>query len=218
MLERISRRELFDLAVAWVAISIAFAIIFAKGNSNEFFVTTNLTTFLLYLGISLVTVGIGFILHEMAHKFTAIRYGFHSEFRKNDIMLVIAILLAALVGFVFAAPGATLIYGQTTREQNGKISAMGPLTNLLLCIPFAAILYGSQVIGGDSGNILSIIGFIGLSVNAMIAAFNMLPVSVLDGKKVLAWNAGVFLVLLVASFGLLIALYYPALLPVTLLP
>ena len=28
------------------------------------------------------------------------------------------------------------------------------------------------------------IGMIGLQVNAMIAAFNMLPVSVLDGKKV----------------------------------
>ena len=44
---------------------------------------------------------------------------------------------------------------------------------------------------------------IGLQVNAMIAAFNMLPVSVLDGKKVWAWNKGVFLVLIIAAFGAL---------------
>ncbi len=213
MFERISRRELFDLIVAWLAISIAFAIIFAKGGSGELFVQTSLVTFLLFLGISLVTVGIGFILHEMAHKFTAIHYGYHSEFRKNDVMLVIAILLAALVGFVFAAPGATLIFGQTTREQNGKISAMGPLTNLILCIPFGAMVIGAQTLGGAGfGSILATIGFVGLNVNAMIAAFNMLPISILDGKKVLSWNIGVFLILIVASFGLLIALYYPALL------
>ena len=31
MLERISRREEFDLLVAWIAISVAFAIIFLRG-------------------------------------------------------------------------------------------------------------------------------------------------------------------------------------------
>ena len=212
MLERISKRELFDLTVAWLAISIAFAIIFAKGGSGELFVQTSLVTFLMFLGISLVTVGIGFILHEMAHKFTAIHYGYHSEFRKNDVMLVIAILLAALVGFVFAAPGATLIYGQTTREQSGKISAMGPLTNLILCIPFAAIFLGSRLIGGaEFGQVLALVGFVGLNVNAMIAAFNMLPISVLDGKKVLSWNAGIFAILIIAAFGILLGLYYPSL-------
>jgi Zn-dependent protease len=35
----------------------------------------------------------------------------------------------------------------------------------------------------------------------MIAAFNMLPVSVLDGRKVLAWNPAVFAVLILAAFG-----------------
>jgi Zn-dependent protease len=53
------------------------------------------------------------------------------------------------------------------------------------------------------------IGMIGLQVNAMIAAFNMLPVSVLDGKKVFAWNKGVFLVLIIAAFGALLASFSP---------
>ena len=139
MLERISRREEFDLFIAWIAISLAFAIIFLRGSGRADPVIA-----LIFLGISLFTVGIGFILHEMAHKFTAIKYGFWAEFRKDNIMLVVAVALAALVGVVFAAPGATVIYDVNgrgiSREQNGKISVAGPLVNLLLCIPFAALL------------------------------------------------------------------------------
>jgi Zn-dependent protease len=208
MLERISRREEFDLFVAWIAISLAFAIIFLRDIGRADPVIA-----LLFLGVSLLTVGIGFILHEMAHKFTAIQYGFWAEFRKDNIMLVVAVALAALVGVVFAAPGATIIYDTTgrgiSREQNGKISAAGPVVNLLLCIPFAVLLiYGG---GGMSltGNIATMIGMIGFQVNAMIAAFNMLPVSVLDGKKVLAWNKVVFVILIIAAFGALLVSFDP---------
>jgi Zn-dependent protease len=208
MLERISRREEFDLFVAWIAISLAFAIIFLRDTGRADPVIA-----LLFLGVSLLTVGIGFILHEMAHKFTAIQYGFWAEFRKDNIMLVVAVALAALVGVVFAAPGATIIYDTTgmgiSREQNGKISAAGPVVNLLLCIPFAVLLiYGG---GGMSltGNIATMIGMIGFQVNAMIAAFNMLPVSVLDGKKVLAWNKVVFVILIIAAFGALLVSFDP---------
>jgi len=53
------------------------------------------------------------------------------------------------------------------------------------------------------------IGVIGFQVNAMIAAFNMLPVSVLDGKKVLAWNKVVFVIVIIAAFGALLASFDP---------
>lgn len=104
-----------------------------------------------------------------------------------------------------------MIYGSgVTREQNGKISAAGPLTNLVLCIPFAVLLFASTVLGpaASSGGLLTMVGVVGLQVNAMIAAFNMLPVSVLDGKKVLAWNPALFAILIVAAFGILIGTFY----------
>jgi len=206
MLERISRREEFDLFIAWIAISLAFAIIFLRGSGR-----TDPVIALLYLGISLLTVGIGFILHEMAHKFTALKYGFWAEFRKDNTMLVVAVALAALVGVVFAAPGATVIYDVSgrgiSREQNGKISVAGPMVNLLLCIPFTVLL----ILGGSisiTNNLLTMTGMIGLQVNAMIAAFNMLPISVLDGRKVLAWNAAVFVLMILAAFGMLLLSFY----------
>jgi len=217
MLERISRQERLDLFIAWGAISLAFAIIFIRDAGTRVVPFTAL----IFIGVSFMTVGIGFVAHEMAHKFTAMKYGYWAEFRKDNTMLVVAVALAALVGVVFAAPGATVIYdtgrfggGGINREQNGKISAAGPVTNLLLCIPFAGLLLYGGVSSNLSvtGNIATLIGMIGLQVNAMIAAFNMLPVSVLDGRKVLAWNPVVFAILIIAAFGVLLLSFYSNLL------
>jgi len=204
MPERITKQERNDLIIAWLAISLAFTLIFIRGGVNP-------VSFIVFFSISLFTVGIGFVLHEMAHKYTAIKYGFWAEFHKDNQMLLVAVVLAALVGVVFAAPGVTMIYGTRglTKEENGKISAAGPVTNLLLCIPFfGLLLLGAAMESGGSGDMLSFwilqVGIIGLAVNSMIALFNMLPVSVLDGKKVLTWNPVVFGVLIVVSFALLL--------------
>ncbi|HNX18170.1 MAG TPA: peptidase M50 [Methanoregula sp.] len=215
MLERITRREEADLFVAWIAISVSFAIIFiSPGGFLNFSGRISPVTALIYFGISLIVVFFGFILHEMAHKFTAIKYGFWAEFKKDNMMLLVAVAMASLVGVVFAAPGATMVYNTRTdgrminREENGKISASGPITNLILCIPFAGLLIYGGLSAGFGANIFTLIGIIGLQVNAMLAAFNMLPVSVLDGRKVLAWNPAVFAVLIIAAFGVLVASFY----------
>jgi Zn-dependent protease len=216
MLERITRREEADLFIAWMAISLSFAIIkIAPYGILGPVGPVNPIKALIFFGISLLTVGIGFILHEMAHKFTAIRYGYWAEFRKDNNMLLVAVALASLVGFVFAAPGATVIYSNSydgrglTREQNGKISAAGPVVNLLLCILFGALLlFGGGIAALKTGNILAEIGLAGVQINAMIAAFNMLPISILDGNKVFSWNFPVFLFLILAAFGTLLASSY----------
>jgi Zn-dependent protease len=215
MLERITRREEADLFIAWLAISLSFAIIkIAPYGILGPLQSVSLVTSLIYLGIALLTVGIGFILHEMAHKFTAIRYGYWAEFRKDNNMLLVAVAMASLVGFVFAAPGATVIYSNASdgrglsREQNGKISAAGPVVNLLLCIPFAVLLVIAGGLTSLNGNILAQIGLAGIQINAMIAAFNMLPISILDGNKVFSWNIGVFFLLILAAFGTLVASFY----------
>ncbi|RXE56893.1 peptidase M50 [Methanoculleus taiwanensis] len=191
MLERIPLRERRDLVIAWLAISIAFTLIYVRGGIT-------VENFILLFVMSLGTVGLAFVLHELAHKFVAMRYGYWAEFRKDNQMLLVAVVLAALVGVVFAAPGATYVYGNATRQQNGWISASGPITNLLLCIPFIGLVLL------DAGGLIGLFGILGLRINAMIAAFNMLPVSVLDGRKVLAWNPVVFGILIAAAIGMLI--------------
>jgi Zn-dependent protease len=211
MLERITRREEADLFIAWLAISLSFAIVeVAPYGILGPLRPISLIAAVVFFAIALLTVGIGFILHEMAHKFTAIRYGYWAEFRKDNNMLLVAVAMASLVGFVFAAPGATVIYTNPyegrglTREENGKISASGPVVNLLLCIAFAALLFTTGGIAAvKTGNILAQIGLAGIQINAMIATFNLIPISILDGTKVWAWNKPVFAVLIIASVAIL---------------
>ncbi|MCX6700749.1 MAG: peptidase M50 [Methanomicrobiales archaeon] len=200
MLERITKRERFDLFIAWLGITIAFTLAIVLSNFNG---KLEPLFFLYIFGISCLTVGIGFVLHEMAHKFTAMKYGYYAEFRKDNVMLLMSVVLAALVHIVFAAPGATVIYGGgLSKEQNGKISAVGPATNLVLCLPFGIMVIMTPFIAGW-GPVIGFIGMMGLQINAMIAAFNLLPISVLDGKKVLEWNPGIFLVMIAVSFAVL---------------
>ena len=196
MLERIPRRERIDLVIAWLAIAIAFSLLPIR---RQFEVTGRVdpVTAFLFFAVSLLTVGVGFVLHELAHKFTAMHFGYWAEFRKDNQMLLIAVVLAAFAGVVFAAPGATVVYGdRIDRRQNGLISAAGPATSLALALVFL-VLYLLPL-----GSLVQYIGLSGFQINAMLAAFNMLPVSVLDGRKVLAWNVVVFAVLIVAAFGL----------------
>ncbi|WP_421909847.1 site-2 protease family protein [Methanolacinia petrolearia] len=206
LISAITEHERKDLLIGWLAIALAFTFIFIRGGVTP-------EGFALFFVISLFTVGLGFLLHELAHKFMAIKYGYWAEFRKDTQMLLVAIALAALVGVVFAAPGATMIYSRDcrmmTREESGVISIAGPAVNLVLCIPFFLMIVAGAAMGyPNTGGILPLIlfltGMVGLSVNSMIAFFNMLPISVLDGKKVFAWNPAVFAVVIVVSLGLIL--------------
>ncbi|HWQ67688.1 MAG TPA: peptidase M50 [Methanospirillum sp.] len=193
--EQIPQRERRDLLIAWLALSAAFTLAMIG--------TSRLIPFLileLFL-ISALTAGIAFVIHEMAHKFTAMKYGYWAEFQMNTQMLVVAVAVAAIAKVVFAAPGATMIYGNgITTEENGKISLAGPLSNLILLIPFAAILF----IGMNAGIFeMALLGIVGVRVNAMIAAFNLLPLGPLDGVKILAWNTPLYIGSVLVAFGVL---------------
>ena len=146
MLGNITRREEYDLFAAWLAISLSFAIIkMAPYGVLGPITAVEPMVALTYLVIALLTAGIGLVLHELAHKFAAIKFGFWAEFRKNNFMFLVAVALAALVGFVFAAPGATVIYnvrpdGQGNhpgrkREDLGSRSAYQPPALYTVCRP-----------------------------------------------------------------------------------
>jgi len=195
--EQIPQRERRDLLIAWLALSAAFTV--AMIGTSRLIPFLILEMFL----ISAVTAGIAFIVHEMAHKFTAMRYGFWAEFQMNPTMLVVAVAVAALAHVVFAAPGATMIFGsQISREENGKISLSGPLSNLILLIPFAIL----TTVGISTGIYeLALVGIMGVRINAMIAAFNLLPLGPLDGVKILAWNTPIYIGTVLVAFGVLFA-------------
>jgi Zn-dependent protease len=124
---RTSSTEIRELTIAWLAISFAFAVGFSGFTFQGML-------------ISLFTIGAAFILHELAHKLVAQSYGCWAEFRMDATMLIFMVVIA-FMGVVFAAPGAVMIYGFITREQNGKISLAGPLTNVMLAAAFFPLTF-----------------------------------------------------------------------------
>jgi len=171
--------EALHILTSVITISFAFAIVWTGSTNFD-------ATFLATTGMILLTVGLGFILHELAHKYVAIKYGAYARYRAWTLGLLLSIVMAFLVGFVFAAPGAVYVYGNhINREQNGKISLAGPLTNLILGLVFLAI--GFAVPG------LKQIASLGAGVNFFLGAFNMLPFFPMDGQKVYHWNKAIWL-------------------------
>ena len=163
-----------DILKAWFAISLAFAILLR----NEL-------PFVYSLLIAALTVGVGFLLHELAHKLTAQHYGCYAEFRSFDTMLFLAVIMS-FFGFIFAAPGAVFISGPVGRTRNGKISAAGPATNLALAMLFLilSLLTTNKIL-------LLMFGY-GFMINTWLALFNMLPFGNFDGVKILRWSKPVY--------------------------
>jgi Zn-dependent protease len=99
------------------------------------------------------------------------------------------------------------IAGPLTREQNGRVSLVGPLTNFAVALTFTGLGFALvRFLTGDTGFYVGGILFFTGYINAFLGVFNMLPIPPLDGSKVLAWNVGIWAVTIVAMGGLL-ALY-----------
>ena len=208
-----SRTELIQLGVAILALSAAFTLAYIR--SDLFFFTTQTARFLATIfPVSLLAVATGVGLHEIMHKVVAERYGFWAEFRYNPRGLLFAIVLAAAIGLIYGAPGATMISGAVNREQNGRISAAGPASNLVICtVLFAAF----RVVALSAPDMFGGLVFIYLlqvaQINAVLAGFNLVPIMPLDGAKVFAWNKAAYAGLVAAAIGMVIlTLFYAVLL------
>ncbi len=188
MMLSLSRFEVKELLKAWIALSLAFAIAMRTS-----------WNILPLLGITLFTVGAGFVVHELAHKFVAGHFRLKTEFRANTMMLLFA-LATSLVGFIFAAPGGVYFSGMTTKDRYGKISLSGPAANIVLAFVFLAVHFLST--GG-----LSLIGLYGYHINAFLALFNLLPLPGFDGAKVYSWNKAWFFVAIVLAGAMTFAAY-----------
>ncbi len=195
---RFSQKEKKDLFAAGFIISLAFAILLSGG--YRALLSFNARFFFLFLA-AFLTAGLGFLLHELMHKYIAQHYGLMAEFRAFYPALWLA-LLFSLFGFIIAAPGAVVILGLINREKNGKISVAGPMTNIILALIFLVI---SLI---PSSELIHAIASYGLSINALLAAFNMIPVMPFDGFKVLAWNKVVYTITLIIAVGLYIASWF----------
>lgn len=208
---RISSVELKDLLLSLVALVFAFSVLIGGGKIPGLEMILIIT----------VGVGTGFLLHEMAHKFVALHFGYFAEYRANMMGLIFAVA-AAFVGFIFAAPGAVMIskpnapqefymqdpFGQEELKREIKretllISLAGPMTNIVLAVFFFLLL----MLSPSSGLAAQAANF-ALIINLILAAFNMLPFGPLDGKKIFDSNRMVWLLVGVPAILLALPVYF----------
>jgi Zn-dependent protease len=145
--------ELIDLLLSFVVLTVAFSMVgggLGSLNAER-------------LVIVAVAVGTGFMLHELAHKFVAQRYGYWAEYKASMFGLILTVVMALAIGIVFAAPGAVMIrktsysspqstynyetddaYWDRLERKTGSedlwISLAGPITNIILVAFFFALL------------------------------------------------------------------------------
>lgn len=184
---RFFKKEVKDIAIAILSLTFIFTYCLSS---------LNLPNFLSFLGIVIIS----FFFHELAHRYFAEKYGCVAFFKLFPGGILIGLVLAILLKFVFVAPGAVVIYPyrygrwgfesvRLTRKERGVISLSGVLVNLffaLIFFPFRGFLK-----------------FIS-SINAWLAFFNLWPLGQLDGFKVMVWNPRIWLALFIVSLLLVL--------------
>lgn len=184
------RVELQEIVVSVLAISFAFTVM----RMGTGITGVGSAEFVILFPITLLTVGLGFVLHELAHRYVARSYGAYAIYKAWPTGLLFMLALAVMnTGFLFAAPGAVYIYSQyISRKQNGIISVAGPLTNVALGLVFAFLVFLIPY-SDDAVIQLARMAFaVGFQVNIFLALFNLIPIFPLDGSKVFAWDKGIW--------------------------
>lgn len=155
------------------------------------------------LGVTMFMASI--LAHEFAHALTARRFGVGTE----------SIQLWALGGV------ARLTKESPTAKAEGWIAAAGPIASVLVAVGSLTVWWLLGGAGTDS-DYVGMLGWLGV-INAMLAVFNLLPGSPLDGGRILkavrwaihgdrhraareAGRAGVVLGWLVAGIGFFLIL------------
>ncbi|WP_327052075.1 zinc metalloprotease [Halomicrococcus gelatinilyticus] len=200
---KFSGREVRDLLVAWLALGVAFTFFFERDLVRALMSGgVPPVQFGSVLVLSLTTAGVAFLLHELAHKVVAVRFGQLAEFRADYGMLFLAVA-GGLAGFLFAAPGAVYHQGRSTLRENGLIALAGPVTNVALGFLFLPLVF--------VGGFVTDVGYRGAQINFILAGFNMLPWGPLDGNTVRKWSTPVFVAVLVPTVLLALFVMFPTL-------
>ncbi len=212
--------EALHITISVIALSVALTLVFAGPGAA----VQAPVEFIFFIAAVFVTVGSGFILHEMCHKLSAMYYGAQARFIMS-VQGVALMILTSLFGFLLALPGATYIFSdQITKKENGVISLAGPMLNIALVFLFLALSYIAPVRQyysflypslsgldgfGISGGVLDVWRF-GAAMNLWLALFNIIPAFPLDGSKVLRWKAWLWVAVTLGMLALGSAIISPA--------
>ena len=187
---RFSHTEIEHLIIG-TALVTAAGVSFLFGNTSS----------VLALVVATVIFAMGFILHELAHKYVAQGYGLWAEFRVNTFGVILT-AISIVSPFKFIAPGAVMISGFADRDKMGLTAIAGPIVNLVITV---CLLTTLPILTNTP---IYVAVLYGAAINAFLALFNLIPLSIFDGRKVYAWNKRYWAIIFAASLILTIYAYF----------
>lgn len=154
-------------------------------------------------GPMLVILFFSIVVHEYAHGVTALRCGDPTALHAGRLtlnplphidpvgtILVPAMLIMSGSGFLFgwAKPVPVNPYNlRNPRLDSVKVSAAGPISNLLLAGIAAVLWIACGLFFGDFYRmVVPYLNFV-ITINVLLAVFNMLPIPPLDGSHILEY-------------------------------
>ncbi len=144
------------------------------------------------------------VLHEVAHGYTALKCGDPTAQLSGRLTLnplphvdvlgtiIVPLLMYTMGGFVigWAKPVPVNPYNfKNLREGTLKVGASGPLTNFILAVIFAVVVWIFNILNLPSTNFgltMTALFAGGVTVNLILGLFNLVPVPPLDGSRIVS--------------------------------
>jgi len=163
-------REIADFVLMSLIVGYIFSDFFRKDIKKVFDPKAIL--------LSAAIIAPAIVLHELAHKFTALALGLNATFHAAYAWLMVGIILKALgTGFIFFVPAYVTITGASTPLTQSAVAAAGPLTNLALFVISWAVLK----LGLLKKKNQIFFAVITKRINGFLFIFNIIPIPGFDG-------------------------------------
>ncbi len=161
----------------------------------------DLASFLTVLSIAAIPVVFAITLHEVAHGWVARSFGDRTAEAEGRLSLnpirhidlvgtvLVPALLLWLGGFLFGWARPVPVNPRFFRDPRRNmvwVSAAGPAANLAMAVGWAFLMMLSQHLDlGVGGWWLKSMAAVGVTINLLLAVFNLLPIPPLDGGQLL---------------------------------
>ncbi len=167
--------ETLSFIIAWLLISFNLGF--------RYIIAGNLYLVLVIAGAS----ALGFLPHELSHRYMARRLGCYSRFVLDPFGLFLT-LVTSFMPFKIIVPGYVLItthyYDPETRKHvEGLTAAAGPAANIVI----ASLALTTLVLTAPPLPLLVFLNAT-LFLSSWLAVFNLLPIPPLDGSKIIGWR------------------------------
>ena len=178
----ISLAEFFRIVVMTLALGYIFSgfMPLKRKNILDYYRKSRFSIDWEEMKFAIIVTAPAVVLHELGHKFVAMAMGYSAEFFTSYLGLALGVFLKVVGSpFIIFIPGYVSI-GDAPVLASGIIALAGPMVNLLLWV-IATIMAKTMVLKRKTTMIMMLTK----RSNGILFIFNMIPLGLFDGGKVL---------------------------------